>query len=69
MEGYDSTSYGEAFADVYDDWYGDITDVHSRGGRARRARPAGRRLSRSSSSGWARVAWHYRSRKRCTPHR
>jgi precorrin-6B methylase 2 len=29
MEGYDSTSYGEAFADVYDDWYGDITDLHT----------------------------------------
>lgn len=27
MQGYDSTSYGEAFADVYDDWYSDITDV------------------------------------------
>ena len=27
MQGYDSTSYGEAFADVYDEWYGDITDV------------------------------------------
>lgn len=27
MEGYSSSSYGEAFADVYDDWYGDISDV------------------------------------------
>ncbi len=27
MQGYDSTSYGEAFSDVYDDWYADITDV------------------------------------------
>lgn len=27
MPGYDDTSYGEAFADVYDDWYGDISDV------------------------------------------
>jgi SAM-dependent methyltransferase len=27
MEGYDETSYGDAFADVYDDWYGDISDV------------------------------------------
>jgi len=27
MEGYDNASYGEAFADVYDDWYGDITDA------------------------------------------
>jgi len=29
MEGYDNTSYGEAFADVYDDWYGTISDVES----------------------------------------
>ncbi len=27
MRGYDSTSYGKGFADVYDDWYGDVTDV------------------------------------------
>ena len=27
MEGYDATSYGDAFADVYDDWYRDISDV------------------------------------------
>jgi SAM-dependent methyltransferase len=25
--GFDATTYGERFADVYDDWYGDITDV------------------------------------------
>ena len=27
MQGYDNSSYGDAFADVYDDWYGDITDA------------------------------------------
>ncbi|MAT06955.1 MAG: SAM-dependent methyltransferase [Acidimicrobiaceae bacterium] len=27
MEGYDRTTYGEAFADVYDDWYADVSDV------------------------------------------
>jgi trans-aconitate methyltransferase len=27
MDGYETNSYGEAFADVYDDWYGSITDV------------------------------------------
>jgi len=27
MRGYESTSYGDGFADVYDDWYGDVTDV------------------------------------------
>lgn len=27
MRGYDEASYGDAFADVYDEWYGDISDV------------------------------------------
>jgi SAM-dependent methyltransferase len=27
MLGYNSTSYGTGFADVYDDWYGNVTDV------------------------------------------
>ena len=27
VEGYDAWTYGERFADVYDDWYGEITDV------------------------------------------
>lgn len=27
MRGYDRCSYGDAFADVYDDWYADVTDV------------------------------------------
>jgi len=27
MQGYDSSSYGDAFADVYDDWYRDISDI------------------------------------------
>ena len=27
MERYDDTSYGDAFADVYDDWYADVSDV------------------------------------------
>lgn len=29
MRGYDSTSYGDAFADVYDEWYSDVTDVEA----------------------------------------
>jgi SAM-dependent methyltransferase len=29
MRGYDETSYGEGFAEVYDDWYGDISDVEA----------------------------------------
>jgi SAM-dependent methyltransferase len=27
VEGYDTSTYGERFADVYDDWYGDVTDA------------------------------------------
>lgn len=27
MDGYDSTSYGDGFADIYDEWYSDVTDV------------------------------------------
>lgn len=29
MEGYDDATYGDRFADVYDDWYGDVTDVEA----------------------------------------
>jgi len=29
VRGYDAASYGEAFADVYDEWYGEISDVAS----------------------------------------
>ena len=27
MDGYTRSTYGDAFADVYDDWYHDISDV------------------------------------------
>ncbi len=27
--GFDSSSYGDAFADVYDEWYADVSDVHA----------------------------------------
>ncbi len=27
MEGYDASTYGERFADVYDEWYGDVSDA------------------------------------------
>jgi SAM-dependent methyltransferase len=27
MQGYDASTYGDGFADVYDDWYRDISDV------------------------------------------
>ena len=29
MKGYDNSTYGEAFADVYDEWYGEVSDVAS----------------------------------------
>ncbi len=29
MEGYGPNSYGDGFADVYDDWYGAVTDVEA----------------------------------------
>lgn len=29
MEGYEASTYGDRFADVYDDWYGDVTDVEA----------------------------------------
>lgn len=27
MEGFDASTYGDRFADVYDEWYGDVSDV------------------------------------------
>lgn len=29
VEGYDSSTYGDRFAEVYDDWYGSITDTEA----------------------------------------
>lgn len=29
MEGYDAATYGDRFVDVYDDWYGSITDTEA----------------------------------------
>ena len=29
MEGYDASTYGDRFADIYDDWYGDVTDAQA----------------------------------------
>ena len=34
MRGYDNRSYGDGFADVYDDWYSDVTDVDDTVARA-----------------------------------
>lgn len=52
MEGYDSTSYGDAFADVYDEWYGDVTDVDATTARvAALAGPGGRVLELGVGTG------------------
>jgi ubiquinone/menaquinone biosynthesis C-methylase UbiE len=29
VEGYEDETYGEAFADVYDEWYGELGDLHT----------------------------------------
>jgi SAM-dependent methyltransferase len=29
VEGYDASTYGDRFAEVYDDWYGDLTDAEA----------------------------------------
>jgi SAM-dependent methyltransferase len=29
VEGYDASTYGQRFAEVYDDWYGDLTDAEA----------------------------------------
>jgi SAM-dependent methyltransferase len=29
VEGYNASTYGDRFADVYDDWYGDVSDVEA----------------------------------------
>ena len=52
MRGYDSTSYGDGFADVYDDWYADVTDVAATTARmVDLAGPAGRVLELGVGTG------------------
>ena len=52
MRGYDQQSYGDGFADVYDEWYADVTDV---GATVRRmtalAGPGGRVLELGVGTG------------------
>ena len=51
MEGYGPSTYGDGFADVYDDWYADVTDAGARRGPRRPAwRPARARCSSSASA-------------------
>ncbi|MSY09046.1 MAG: SAM-dependent methyltransferase, partial [Actinobacteria bacterium] len=29
MKGYEDSTYGDSFADVYDDWYDDVSDIQA----------------------------------------
>jgi len=52
MQGYGADSYGEAFADVYDDWYATVTDVDATVALVTRlAGPAGRVLELGVGTG------------------
>ena len=52
MQGYGADSYGEAFADVYDDWYATVTDVEATVALTTRlAGPAGRLLELGVGTG------------------
>ena len=44
MEGYGTSSYGDGFADVYDDWYHGITDTDACVARLAALAPAGARV-------------------------
>jgi SAM-dependent methyltransferase len=52
MRGYDDRSYGDGFADVYDDWYSEVTDVRETVARiAALAGPGGRVLELGVGTG------------------
>ena len=52
VHGYDSTSYGDGFADVYDEWYAEVTDVAATVGRlVGLAGPSGRVLELGAGTG------------------
>jgi SAM-dependent methyltransferase len=52
MRGYDERSYGDGFADVYDEWYADVTDVDATVARMRSlAGPGGRVLELGVGTG------------------
>ena len=57
MEGYTAATYGDRFADVYDDWYGDVSDVDGTVAFvAERARRAGGRPVLELGVGTGRLA-------------
>jgi len=52
VRGYDSTSYGDGFADVYDEWYANVTDVDATVSRmVELAGPGGRVLELGVGTG------------------
>jgi len=52
VRGYDHRSYGDGFADVYDEWYADVTDVDATVSRlVERAGPEGRVLELGVGTG------------------
>ena len=52
MEGYGPSTYGDRFADVYDDWYADVSDVDATVERVSAlAGPGGRLLELGAGSG------------------
>jgi SAM-dependent methyltransferase len=51
MRGYDDESYGDGFADVYDDWYADISDVDATTAALARLAAGGRVLELGVGTG------------------
>ncbi|MEZ5298722.1 MAG: hypothetical protein R2697_21305 [Ilumatobacteraceae bacterium] len=61
MEGYDRTTYGKAFADVYDEWYADVSDVDATVATLTNLALDGGTDAARSSSASAPAAWRSRS--------
>jgi SAM-dependent methyltransferase len=51
MEGYDRSTYGDGFADVYDDWYADLGDPEEVADRLFELAPSGRLLELGVGTG------------------
>lgn len=56
MEGYDTTTYGERIAEVYDEWYGEAAFLETDAAVAKLARLAGERPALELAIGTGRVA-------------
>lgn len=51
MDGYDAQTYGDAFADIYDDWYAEVTDVEGTVALVSALAPGGRVLELGVGTG------------------